>query len=101
MVNHKINSNEGLETLDEIISYDENGNIITINSIGDGEEKFISFEYDLNNNLIHFISISTDEDGRDYAEGVYNYDDNGNLIEELIYDENKKLTDKRKFEIII
>jgi len=97
--NHKIISTEGSEILNEIYSYDESGNVILIKSDGDEEEKTISFEYDSANNLIHYISETVDDEGKDYIEGRSNYDTKGNLTEELIYDENKMLIDKRKFEI--
>ncbi len=79
--------------------YDERGNVVSIKSDGDEGEKTTSYEYDPANNLIQYISESVDEEGKDYNEGIYNYDTNGVLTEELIYDENKKLIDKRKFEI--
>ena len=97
--NHKIISSEGSETLNEIFSYDESGNVALIKSDGDEGAKTTSYEYDPANNLIHYISESTDDEGKDYIEGIYNYDTDGKLTEELIYDENKKLIDKRKFEI--
>ncbi|HEY5536372.1 MAG TPA: hypothetical protein VIL99_15725 [Ignavibacteria bacterium] len=99
-INHQIVDLNGVQILYENFIYDEKGNIIELLSSGEEINRKLNYEYDLNGNLSKYILESSDDEGKSLTEGIYNYDNKGNLIEEILYDNKNYPTEKRKFEYI-
>jgi hypothetical protein len=100
LINHQIVDINGGMVLDENFTYDMSGKLIELVSNGEEVYRKLNYEYDLKYRLSKYISESVDDKGKSYTEGIYNYDDKDNLIEETLYDNKNNPTEKRKFEYI-
>ena len=101
LINHQIVDINGGMVLDENFTYDMSGKLIELVSNGEEVHRKLNYEYDLKYRLSKYISESVDDKGKSYTEGIYNYDDKDNLIEEILYDNKNNPTEKGNLNIFV
>ncbi|MFQ3574876.1 MAG: RHS repeat domain-containing protein [Cytophagales bacterium] len=84
---------DDVDKMEESLFFDSLGRLINLIKIQNGRKEEIEFSYDEKGRLIQIY----DKEGTEYE--VYEYDDFGKIVKELIYDDSITLENLKEYEI--
>lgn len=84
---------DDIDKMEESLSYDSLGRLVSLIKIQNGRKEEIEFSYDPKGRLVQIF----DKEGTEYE--VYEYDDNGRIVKELIYDDTVSLENLKEYEL--